>query len=288
MKSFSVFGFLVIVGSLACSTETGMEPAPANGADASLPQTAKNLGPLFYVVDTVRFPEEGEALGFNLDGGDNSEFLDAASCERFDGAAGVDNQLGEILRFLEKSGIPIRSDVQKQIQQGVVLFVIEIDQIQDLVNDSSVSVRIHVAQQQAMQINGFGRFAPGQQVALDTTAPVRNFSAAAIVNGQLRAGPGSMQLRVPYQPDTGPLVLLDVDVREAQLQMNVSETELSAGTAGGAISADQLTTSAQQAGFDELAGFSIKGTVADLSPVGGECQEVSTGFGLSATSVTLK
>jgi hypothetical protein len=206
---------------------------------------------LTYVISSVNFdlqPEEGIAKGFNLDGIVSDE-TDEKSCGHADqvnesGEEGIDNKIAGIFWiFKDLYGPQIDDLLQNAIQDGRLLVVIELLGVDDLENDSDVTVRWYRGA--ASPSIGFsGDLLSSQSYYIDDSMPFTEAHGATIVDGVLEAGPFDYGV---------PLEIFDanttIQVREGQLRMQLgSGGEVIEGMMGGSVEIFPLLEELYQTG----------------------------------------
>jgi hypothetical protein len=240
------------------------------------------------VVREFRFFAEdspGIAAGFDLDGV-NSPETDRESCYTMDltdldGNVGIDNQLARIWTDLEPLvGEATQGLVQGAINEGRFLIMIELQGVDDLQNDDSVT--LHMLRGIAdPDVGTKGLIAPDQTFYADeqtSSSLVRNVQ---IVDGVLEAGP--IEFVVPIN-------ILDANfgmrVRTGKVRIEIQPDGSFVGMMGGFMKPAEFigellnTGAAREARL--IAPFFENNT--DRNRVDGRCTDFSAAFGFSGTT----
>ncbi len=201
-----------------------------------------------YVASTlaVPTPNAGMVEGFNHDGTAD------AVCGKSDytspwGETGVDNgfaggigslrSIAQVAEFLD--------GFQTSINTGSVLLILTVSNVNDLTNDSSVTVSAVYGYVGATRPTLTGdRLAPDQVFPIDSTS-VNNgdptmakvvFTNARIVNGILEAGPSSFTLTLPVE--SGPV---GINLRAAKFRARITADTLTEGALGGLANVSEVS-----------------------------------------------
>jgi hypothetical protein len=137
--------------------------------------------------------EEGVAAGWNLDGEISPED-DDASCGHGDfvspeGEEGIDNQMAMVWALAESLiGEAVVALLQDGINEGRMLLMLELSDVDDLVNDEDVTLTLYRSiEVPIVSVAGF--LMPDQTFRTDPDFPTLTFEHAAIVDGHVKAGP---------------------------------------------------------------------------------------------------
>ena len=142
------------------------------------------------VVKRMRFTalvEPGVALGFDLDS-KVSEEGEVESCGHGDlldpeGNAGIDNQLAKIWSDLQPLvGTQVDALLQGAINEGRVLLMFELEGMDDLKNDDSVTLNVFRGLLDP-DVGTFGYIAPDQSFDYDYEKPISTVENVQIVDG---------------------------------------------------------------------------------------------------------
>jgi hypothetical protein len=229
-------------------------------------------GTLTYVVDQLTIDENDSETethtGFNLDNlfstgtgardcshPDFVSALDpdqnmpgtcmrpAAGCQ-----GGVDNQLPTVAGLLMARGTDVRMLLSQQITQNSLAIIARISDVNDLMNDPAVTVRLYV---------GYPTFttncttvAPDREYQISTSSLMpgsTNIDEAkfrlegSIVNGRLRIT-SDMNTSFDLPLPAGPGQSITLALRAPQLRINISETGGTQGNLGGYVNGGDLIT----------------------------------------------
>jgi hypothetical protein len=273
-----------------CAMETAPPIDPPHGYDGPSRAT--------YVLASVGVPvpnADGRLAGFDLDGHATTSASDPIGCGQQDfpgllpeDGEGVDNE-GALLLNDVASYLPWfdASAFNARIHDGSLLFVIQLEDVQSLVNDDHVTVALYVARTldgSAPELEG-GELVPGQTFAIDERSfddetgrdePKMYFPDARIENGRVVAGANMLPFLMVF-PDGS---TLDAEVHDAQVRFDLTSDGIANGLIGGGMRTSDLV-----AGFEarvpELADFAelVLDTRADLArDETGACTQLSLGL----------
>ena len=227
-----------------------------------------------------------QAMGFDLDG-QVTEAGDPASCGHGDlnglaGEPGVDNQFALVWDIIQPLvGVQVNALLLEAINEGRFLLMIELSDVDDLVNDANVTLRL-LRGRLDPQVSASGHLLPSQTYGVDPDFPVSEVTGAAIVDGVLEAGP--VQVRVPIEIFDANFVL---PIEGGRVRVRIDpETGAMDGVLGGTVHvgemmAELLSTGA--AAEAELVRPFMENN-ADMDKMGDTCQRLSAAFGFSATA----
>jgi hypothetical protein len=283
-------GGLMAVG---CGDDDG--PGPMGGADAGPGVTYTFVVNHLDVGQEDPMGAKGVVPGFNLDG-TVSDDSDPAGCFHTDftspapdNEAGVDNQLGPILGSLGSS-VDVSGTIAENIADGSLLLFVEVEDVNDLTNDSDVTVNLLLGQLPAgvtMPMLSGDRLAPGQTFDIlsasysDGMAGQNPMITAhgAIVNGRITTDTTDIPLNLPIMD-----VMLALNIQRARIRFNIAETTIGNGIIGGSLDIDELVTAVMAipalADYVDLL-MNLLDMNADLDPdaaMMGDCQSVSLGL----------
>jgi hypothetical protein len=287
------------------NADTGSDAGDVESSDVSLSSDAMNTdtsdaaegsAPLpscdapdrqtMAMVNVLRFAREvegGRIPGIDLDGrvSNNSDALGCfqADATSPDGTPGVDAAFSTLLPALEAvGGDAIEGLVQSAINMGELLLAIEITGLDDLLNDDCVQVRIsRGAGVPSLGTDGF--LLAGQTYERDSEGPESIITGATIRDGVLEAGP--FELALPLQVFDRFILF---NVRQARLQVQVTQGGDWVGVMGGAVLISEIEQVAQDAGETVSAVLqTVVGQAADLLPnESGVCQALSVALVFNA------
>lgn len=285
---------LLTVPLIACEDDA---PAPAaEASDAALPDAAPYFEDHGYVLPRshanvmrrMRFSslvEPGVALGFDLDGR-TSEPGDEQTCGHGDlrdpdGAEGIDNQLAKIWSDLAPLvGEQVDALIQGAINEGRVLVMIELAEVDDLRDDDDVTLNVFRGLLDP-DVGTQGLIAPSQTFYFDYDKPLSTAAGARLADGEIVAGPVTLQI---------PIAILDLDIVAnlygGYLRMRVAADGTFAGYIGGALSLDEMLGALLETGAaaETRLVTPIFQRNADLVPVDGRCTQISVGIEFEGTT----
>ena len=234
------------------------------------------------VVRTMRIVGESEpgiAQGFDLDER-VSEADDADTCRHGDlvdpeGRAGIDNQLAIIWPLIEPViGEAVHALLQGAINEGRVLIIMELVGVDDLLNDDDVTLNVYRVTA-VPEVGTFGLISPDQTFYYDYDGPLSTVEHAAIVDGEVVAGPVEIQI---------PLQILDLNyvatVYRGQVRLQIREDGSFEGVIGGgfdvAVWLETLFDTNAEAEARLVA--PVFEANADMEKVDGVCTKISVAF----------
>ena len=283
---------LVCLAIVACDDTPTADDGPA---DATVPDAVWFEGGSYVlpsshanVVRHISFTsliEPGVALGFDLDGR-VSERGDPDSCGHGDlrdpdGRPGVDNQLAKIWSDLAPLvGDQVDALLQGAINEGRVLLMIELADVDDLQNDDDVTVNVFRGLLDP-DVGTFGLITPDQSFYRDYEKPISTVHGARLVNGELEAGPLLLQI---------PLAILDLDivaqVYEGHVHLHIDDDGAFSGYIGGALSLPEFLNALLETGAaaETRLVTPIFQRNADMMPVDGVCTFMSVGITFEGTT----
>ncbi|MCB9730933.1 MAG: hypothetical protein H6746_20850 [Deltaproteobacteria bacterium] len=243
------------------------------------------------VLDRLGFAPEtspGVGDGFDLDGRVSGPG-DPGGCFEPDlvspaGLPGVDNKLGTLLPLFAVAGIGAADALlQNSVDEGGLLLMMQIDGVDDLRDDDSVTITVRTGQGKPLMATD-GLILPGQTFHLRPDSPDTRTESGRIEGGILTAGPVDTWLRVR-------VLGLDYElpVHGAWIRGRVTEE---GGLADGVIGAGVAITDLQKIGDrDSAVGGAMELLFAeggDLAPdATGACQQVSASLAFTAVSAFL-
>jgi hypothetical protein len=268
--------FLLLV---ACqSEEQGVEDPPCGGSGESYT----------IFLNTLKFTrrtDDGVANGFNLDGY-ISTASDSVGCYKPDlvsptGVPGVDSGLSALVPALEATeAAAVEPLIQDSINFGEILIGIELMDVDDLQNDSCVSMRVTRALgPPSLATNGF--IEPGQTYERDPDSVAVESTGLAIVDGGVEAGPFEWAL---------PLQVLDTSFElvfhNAKLYTTLGEGGTGEGYFAGGIVVEDIMTFLGGINSDvgDLIGNLFPATADLEADESGTCTQLSAGMDFTTTS----
>jgi hypothetical protein len=175
------------------------------------------------------------APGFDLDGR-TSDGSDMLSCGKKDftdpeGRIGVDNQLAPLVPEVEKFvGDAIDGLLQGSINDGQLVILMEMENVDDFKNDSCVNLAVQVGVKKRPTLGTDGVIEAYQTFEPDGTAQRSYVANARIENGVLETGPFALAI---------PLAIFDVaftlNVQDARFRFSIDEQQRFSGHLGGGV-----------------------------------------------------
>jgi len=279
MRTTFIATFAALVGLMGCAIDSG---APGPFASSEAPLTCDSGQSYFYVINRVAIPQvdaAGVLPGFDLDGV-TSEPGDAAGCGHVDytspeGVHGVDNQFAVFANDV-RATLDMGTALGDAMEEGEFAFVLEVQNVDDLLDDDCVSVRIglgHRPDGGAPELDEDGLAIAGQTYDTRVLTEV----GGRIVDGRLETDLVDFESEMTVATPAVPFV-----VEDARLVASITETSLTQGVVGGKVAVATLedVATAMTPEMDEVAAI-IVNAQADLDPVMGRCTSVSLAFELS-------
>ena len=164
----------------------------------------------------------------------------AEGCSKVDGVApdgrpGIDNQFS-ILGRLVVSQLGGNADalIQSSINDGRLLIMLELMNVQSLENDDDVTVRIHVGSG-PVDVGTDGRPEPGQSFDISDMSERIEVRRARIVDGRIQIRPFDINVNVDILQAMFFLTLLD-----AHIMLDIREDNTGSGVLGAGVDSDQI------------------------------------------------
>ncbi len=231
-------------------------------------------------------PEEGESNGVNLDGMDSStgggsgcgvgDYVDPET-----GESGVDNAFGAFLPVLEMTeGAALEVYIQDLINSGEILFMIEMEDVDDEDDDACVNVNL-MRTAGAPTLGTDGLIASHQTFQLDPKQPKSRVEGAQITEARLTAAP--MVFSMPFQ-------IFDIHhtftMQDATLRFDQGRNEKHTGFLTGGVEISEIISLVEGRTDIDIGPMIISFVEgqADLWPdASGACQGISIVFEFNAT-----
>jgi hypothetical protein len=193
----------------------------------------------------ARQDPEGISEGFDLDGR-VSDRSDTIACGRADfttpgGTPGIDNQIARLVPLVEMQagGVSLDDILETAINNGQMLIAIELDDLDDELNDSCVTVQFRPLMG-TPSLGTDGLIEIGQTFDARTGGIVSRVEGARLVNGVLDAGPAELSL---------PVTILDASfvlhVHDALVHIEIDAEGNYTGAFGGGIDIAEMITVSQ-------------------------------------------
>jgi hypothetical protein len=236
---------------------------------------------LVFLAKRIYFSriEDGVSSGFDLDravteqgastGCGHADFVNLA------GDTGIDNQFAQLLPLIEQfGGMAIESYARAAIDSGNLLMMMEVTGVDDLDNDSQVSIGMYRGLGEPLKGTD-GSIQPWQTFDRDTANPWVKVNDAQIVDGILIASAFDYTL---------PFFIFDfafeITLHDAELRVKLSADGNHTGMFGGAVTIENMLHIADNIdGGEQLPPLirNVGTSMADLQPdESGTCQALST------------
>ena len=279
-KKFACLLSVAGIGAVGC----GDDSPPGGGGDC---------GDCNFVVSKIEAVNPnwaaGQAPGFDLDMMDSGTLGSPESCDQadlvssVDGTAGVDNQLPLLAETLEAANTDLQASIDGAITDGTLILLVGLDEVDDLTNDPTIETNIYLGMAMADVMTSGGEIAAGQTFGIDM--PVIQEVAGAIVNGKMDVSVPSLPLAIPVMDST-----LNLEITNARVGAQVTETALTNGVIAGVLNVDQLVQAAVDlTGMDEglirplLNGFAD----SNFDAATDQCRGISVGLGFRAVTANI-
>ena len=246
----------------------------------------------FYVLNTLDIAGEvmgaaNTAPGFNLDGivsdGSDPEGCNIPDYMSPEGEEGIDNALAGLLPILNMFAGDISGTIASQINDGSLLVLVEVQNVDDFTNDACVGMNLYVGEVPAdamLALEG-GLLAAGQTFDINPEsvdamgAPLISVTDASIIGGRMNASTPIISIPVPLEEG----VVLNLNIREARVAGDITATSMSGGLIGGALAISELASAVEAldiGGVDAATVESVLGGQADMRGSDMECSSVSS------------
>ena len=277
---------LALVATLIACGDTTEPVQEANTPDAGVAEVATEQVPTqtsyLSVIHTLYFAVEeplGVTSGFDLDGRvcttRDAEGCHAGDMTDPDGREGIDNEFARLFPLIQALGGDILEAIaQSAIDDGRLLMMVQVDNVDDLVNDDSVDVTVSRGTgTPMMSTNGF--LEPYQTFLHDEDQPTSFLPDVPLVDGVVEAGPFDFDLYISVLGEDVELRIID-----AMIRLELREDGTFDGVLGGGVPNEDVVTAADFAGGDLTALVrDVIGDSADLGPDDdGNCQLLSVGL----------
>lgn len=294
LRNFVTIGLCLLIATLSGACDEG-EPLALDdppGPVTIIEGEGTAAAPMAMAIDTLGFSREtesGVAPGFNLDGR-ISTAADQETCGNGDftspdGVPGVDNQLAVLTPLFDLVGLGAIEDlVQRSIEEGGLLIMYELSDVEDFGNDDSVTLQLKIGKGTPL-LGTDGLLLSGQTFRESPDYPPVDMPNAKIVDGVLTAGPFDVGLPIQV---FGVDYALDIKGTNFRAELTY-DGGLAQGMLGGAVPMANLwaladIASMEAGGIIEAVTLILDG-IADLAPDDkGVCTAMSGTFQFSAVS----
>lgn len=269
------------------------------GTAASIPHFGFNLDARFSSqVDSERMPADcnhGDFISaLDVDQNMGGCMFGTGGCR-----GGVDNQLPELAEAGMMAGLfDLRTRLASEIDQAHLVFLLRVSNVDGplspTLEDPEVTVRVYTGQSMIPYAMCDSLHTPGNAYAIDTSSllnPSDINSARFAMRGSIHAG--RLQIGGPMIGDdlilTLPILTANLELRGAQLRMNLAMDRTTDGNLGGYVRAQDAIDSILKIPAAEPYAAVINGLVRGLVDLqgGGSCglSTGSIGMGMGFTSV---
>ncbi|MCB9682995.1 MAG: hypothetical protein H6733_16130 [Alphaproteobacteria bacterium] len=236
------------------------------------------------LITKIRFTRPsatGVSDGFDLDdlatGQGQAGGCNVADDTSPDGQTGIDNAFARLLPALELTEAQaIESIMQDTINQGNLLVLVQLDDLDDPVDDTCVGFDVLRAQG-IPRVGAPGFITSGQTFDLDPTVPGVHAGTFPLVDGTIVARPITLSLPVQVLAAS-----LDFTLEQGAMRITLNDDGTFQGILGGGVDVQQLIDAAsfQNINPEVLALLeAIIGPVTDLWPdESGTCTHISVTF----------
>ena len=240
------------------------------------------------VIRTFQFYTEdgsGHLEGFNLDDqistGDEEESCGVSDKVTEGGILGVDNQLGALWEILEPLvGDAVRALIQNAVNDGRLLIMIELTQVDDLYQDGLIGLNFFRGALNPV-VGTTGLIVPDQTFYVDYDSASKTFDNLKIEEGIVNAGP--VEFIIPIEIFDANF---DLFVKQGRIHFEIQEDGSFVGMLGGVIHVKDV--------LDQLLNTNARSEAqlvqpiferhADLGYIDGTCTQISAAFGFSGTT----
>jgi hypothetical protein len=240
------------------------------------------------VAQTITFgrQEGGVSRGFDLDN-HVSDSNDEEGCYQPDlvspdGVEGIDNAFSTFLPvILATEGAALEGLLQEAIDSGDVLFMVQLEDVDDPVNDTCINVSVFQGSG-TPRLGTDGVLLSGQTFDVDPSVTPSRVEGLALVDGTVEAR--GVAMTIPMQIFDVSLLL---ELHDAALSLTLRPDGTASGYIGGGIEIQYLIDILEGRGDIAIADLAIDllRTYADLYPDDtGTCPQLSTVLEFEATS----
>jgi len=175
------------------------------------------------------------APGFDLDGrvSTGEDYLSCGKADFVDteGNKGIDNRLAALIPVVRAQfGDAVDGLVQGAINDGELVILTEMENVDDLTNDACVNVAVHIGQKKRPSLGTDGVVEAYQTFDPDPTIEKSYVTKATLKNGVLSTGPFPLSV---------PIAIFDVaftiHMEQARLRFSIDEEGKTQGYLGGAM-----------------------------------------------------
>ena len=245
---------------------------------------------LISEINMVLGEDDGGRLeGLNLDDRVDESGIDSP-CGKTDGTApdgrqGIDNQisiLGSLL--ISQLGGDPDALIQSSINDGRMLIIVELEDLQDLHNDDNVTARIHIGTG-PVAIGTDGLPEPGQSFDIRGDSPEIVLRNLRLRDGRIEINPFDINIKVDILQ-----AMFDMTFLDTHLGLNIDDEGDATGLLGGGVAATMIEDIIAN---DEVlrptldAARILLRSLSDLEVVDERCTRVSAGMSIRAVEAFL-
>jgi len=242
---------------LFCALSVGALLVGCGGGEEAPVEDSCSTGETHAAIVTAlaftRAVEKGVAPGFDLDGmkSNGSDFVTCGKVDFTDedGRTGIDNQLAALVPDVENLvGDAVDGLIQGSINDGILVILLEMENVDDLENDSCVNLSVQIGETKRPTLGTDGVIESYQTFELDPTAKRSHVTNARIENGVLETGPFPLAI---------PIAIFDVaftiNVQGARVRLAIDEEGKMEGYLGGGIIPDEIVEGVKEGdGLEDL------------------------------------
>ncbi len=281
-------GLFVLGASIAL---TGCSPDGLSADEISCTTGDTHVAVLTSLAFTIA--ENDVAEGFDLDNR-VSTVDDYLSCGKADfvdsqGVPGIDNRLASLIPVIKAQvGDAVDGLVQGAINDGELVILTEIDNVDDMTNDACVNVGVQIGVRKRPSLGTDGIIEGYQTFEPDPAVPVSYVAKASIKNGVLSTGPFPLVIPMGFFD-----VSFTVHMEQAQLRFSIDEEGRTHGYLGGGIWPQEILDGvAEGAGVDQYLP-AIKVAMEANTDMGynddtGKCERLSGALEFTGTPAFLR
>lgn len=282
------FGWFLFGASLVIS---GCAPDESAAEDPSCTSGTTHTAVLTSLAFTIA--DKNVAPGFNLDGR-VSDGNDSLSCGHEDyvdpdGVPGIDNRLATLIPVVkEQVGDAVDGLVQGAINDGELVILTEMENVDDLQNDSCVNLGVQIGVKKRPALGTDGVIEAYQTFDADATVPRSYVTKAKIENGVLTTG--AFPLVVPIAIFD---VAFTIHLTDARLRFSIDDEGKTQGLLGGGMLPKEILDGVSEgAGVDQyLPAIKVAmeaNTDMNQNEETGKCERFSGALAFSGTPAFLR
>jgi len=276
--------------SLLAFAPLGCTDNPGDSRPAACSGTDENATALFTSLRFGREHDDGSAPGFDLDN-DVSVLGGASGCGRPDhldpeGVEGIDNAFARIVPLLEQTeAVAVEGIVLDHIESGVLLLVLELDDLDDPTDDECVDFTLGRGVGEVL-LSADSEILPHQTFERDPDLPSSSVDSMVLSEGRLDAQPIDFSMPVNIFGAE-----LDLQLQQGAVRVNLQEDGSMSGFVAGGVDIYTIIGIANDNAVDDEVRDLLDTMLhasADLDPDGdGTCDQISATLEFNATPAYL-